>query len=303
MSEPWEAAPSEPREQRGRGAYGEPRQQPDPYARQDGYGRRSSATPYLERNPYAALSETNLDREAAYPSSDRYGEDYRDRGDYRSPVAPDRDRYGDRGAGARPGPARSRRPVKESNGVAVAGAVLSFVPLLGLLLSIIGLAMAKARNGGGRTAGTVGVVLSLLFSGALGYGVYKVANSTAADPACLSAEADVLKLTSTLNTDGTALNAASQGTDKARFTTAADKFVSDVDSLEGQLTQAQAEATHTDVRTAIANLDTDLSSFTTGMHQAISGNTSNESATTQAVNRLQSDGDSLDGLCGDVGNG
>ena len=187
--------------------------------------------------------------------------------------------------------------------MAVAGAVLSFVPLLGLLLSIIGLAKAKARNGGGRTAGAVGIVLSLLFTGGLGYGVYKIANSTAADPACLSAEADALKLTSTLNTDGTALNSASQGGDKARFTAAANKFVSDIDSLEGQLTKAQAQATHTDVRAAIGNLDADLSSFTAGMHQALSGDTSNEAATTQAVNRLQSDGDSLDSLCGDVANG
>ena len=113
----------------------------------------------------------------------------------------------------------------------------------------------------------------------------------------------MLGLTSTLNTDGAALNSAKQSGDRSKFVTAANTFVGDIQKLKTGLDSAEATATHSDVRIAIQNLDTDLASFDTGMQQVLSGNTSNETATTQAVNRLQSDGDAIDSLCGNVTNG
>lgn len=49
--------------------------------------------------------------------------------------------------------------------IAVIGLVLAFiVPVLGLILSIIGLKKAKSSNGDGKTVAIIGIVASSLFS-------------------------------------------------------------------------------------------------------------------------------------------
>jgi hypothetical protein len=56
-------------------------------------------------------------------------------------------------------------PAARRNQFALAGAVLSFVPLVGLGLSAVGFARSRTRGGVGRTAALVGIALSLLFGG------------------------------------------------------------------------------------------------------------------------------------------
>src|SRR5215472_4253857 len=101
-------------------------------------------------------------------------------------------------------------PVKQGNGYAVAGIILAiFVPLLGLIFSIIGLVKSGARAGAGKALSIVGIVLSLV----VGIGgtvaivtlANHVANSTAADPGCISAENDARQMATTITADGAAI--------------------------------------------------------------------------------------------------
>lgn len=308
MTEPWEP-PTEPYQQGGP-PYGWRQDAPQPPAAppyQDYYQppapptRQRSSTPYLERDPYRELSAGNLEQEARQQSSGhrRAPDPYQANPQpYPDPYETPRQRS--RETGEYRG---SSRPVKRSNGLALAGAIACFIPVIGLILSLIGRARAKSLGGAGRVAGNVGIVLSLLFTGGTGFAVYKIANSTAADPACLSAEADARELATTLTTDEQALKSADDSGDKAKITTAGGKFTGDLQNLVAQLQDAEAKATHDDVRQAIRSLSADLSTVATGLHQVLSGDTSNESTFDQASNRLQGDGDAVDNLCGNLSNG
>lgn len=53
----------------------------------------------------------------------------------------------------------------DSNGIAIAGLILAFlIPLIGLILSIIGLVKAKHRNGKNQGVAIAGIVLSIIFT-------------------------------------------------------------------------------------------------------------------------------------------
>lgn len=53
---------------------------------------------------------------------------------------------------------------KQTNGCAIAGLVLAFfMPLIGLILSIVGLAKVKSCGGEGKGLAIAGLVLSILF--------------------------------------------------------------------------------------------------------------------------------------------
>jgi len=56
------------------------------------------------------------------------------------------------------------QPPKQSNGMAIAGFILSFLfPLLGLIFSIIGSSKAKQMDGAGQGLATAGIVISVAF--------------------------------------------------------------------------------------------------------------------------------------------
>lgn len=269
----------QPPAQQGQGYYA----QPDQSGRQPWPGQQP-ATPYLERDPYQQLSSGNLDQ-SAYQQQAGYGQ---------------QPQYGAAGyPQQQPGGYQPPR----SNGLALAGAIVCFIPVLGLILSIIGRARAKSLGGAGKVAGNVGIVLSLLFTGGAGFAVYKIGNSTAADPACISAESDTVKLSSTLNADAQALQDAENSGDNAKLQSAGDKFISDMKGLRQQLEAAQAKATHDNVRQAIQTFDSDLSTFLTGLQQVLGGDASGSTAVSQTADKLQTDGDAVDSLCGNVGNG
>lgn len=252
------------------------------YPDQGGYSGQQPATPYLERDPYHELSASNLDQ-GAYQQQSGYGQ---------QPGYP---------AAGYPQP--GGYPAQQSNGVALAGAICCFIPVLGLILSIIGRAKAKSLGGAGKVAGNVGIVLSLLFTGGAAFAVYKIGNSTAADPACISAESDSAKLMSTLNTDAQSMQDAENSGDATQLTTAGDKFISDMRSLQQQLTADEAKATHDNVRVALKKFDTDLGTFLSGLQQSLKGDSSGDTATNAAGQRLETDGDAIDSLCGNAGNG
>jgi hypothetical protein len=191
-------------------------------------------------------------------------------------------------------------PVKQGNGFAVAGIILAiFAPLLGLIFSIIGLAKSGARAGAGRALSIVGIVLSVV----VGTGgtiavltlVHHVANSTAADPGCISAEADAIHMGKTITADGAAINR--DASNPSAVQTDLQKFVTDMHSLQGSLSSAQAEATHQSVKTQIAALTSDINTLNTSLQAIARGDTSQANAMIAAANKLQSDGNTLDSTC------
>ena len=74
-----------------------------------------------------------------------------------------------------------------SNRVAVAGAVASIIPPIGLCLSIAGLVRSKTA-GAGRTTAAVGLVLSLVFGVGYGFAISHAGGAGGSDPACATAQ-------------------------------------------------------------------------------------------------------------------
>jgi hypothetical protein len=209
------------------------------------------------------------------------------------------DPYGGAYAGAPYGGAAP----KQTNGLALAGAIVSFIPVVGLVLSIIGLIRAKMLGGAGKTAATVGLVLSILFTGGAGFGIYKLANSTAADPACISSESAASSMESKLNADETALTTAENSSDSTAVKTALDTMISDMQTIKGQLDSDVAEATHADVKAKLQAFDTDLGKLVTDLKAVENGDTSAATDLEAVANRLGPEGDAVDSLCGNATNG
>lgn len=189
-----------------------------------------------------------------------------------------------------------------SNGIALAGAITSFIPIVGLVLSIVGFVRAQAL-GAGKTLATVGIVLSVLFNVGEGIGIYKVASSTAADPGCITAESGVRNLQSALTSDEQALNTAGQTGDQTQMTAAEQKFVTDMGSVKTIMDHSQSISTHANVKTAITKVDTDLTTFISQFQQIMSGSTTDTSSLESSAQSLSTDGDALDSLCGNTTNG
>jgi hypothetical protein len=82
-------------------------------------------------------------------------------------------------------------PATRRNPFALVGAILSFVPLVGLVLSAVGFLRSRTRGGVGRTAALVGIALSLVFIGAEAY-----LGTTAPmfDAGCLAADSSASRL-------------------------------------------------------------------------------------------------------------
>ena len=192
---------------------------------------------------------------------------------------------------------------KQSNGLALAGAILCFLPLLGLIFSIIGLARAKALGGAGKTAATVGIVLSLVFAGVYGFGFYKLANSTAADPACISSESAATSMQTKMSADSSALSKAESANDTTAVKAALDKMVSDMQSIKSDLDADVAKATHADVKVKLQALDADLGKLTTDLQSLENGDSSAATDFESVASRLTTDGNAVDSLCGNATNG
>lgn len=192
---------------------------------------------------------------------------------------------------------------KQTNGLALAGAITSIIPIVGLVLSIIGLARVKTLGGAGRTAGVIGIVLGLLFTGGIGFGIYKLVNSTAADPACLTSEADILSMDAKITSDESAMSSAASSGDAAQQLTAANALLSDLQAIKADLDRDVAKATHADVKAKISILDDDLGTVTTDLKLMIGGDSSVQSSGLTAINQMETDANAVDKVCSNVTNG
>ena len=190
--------------------------------------------------------------------------------------------------------------MKRGNGFAVAGLVLAiFAPLLGLIFSIIGLAKSRTRAGAGKALSIVGIVLSLVVGAGATIVVVKLANnvahSTAADPGCISAENDSRQMGTTLSADDAAITRDSNNPSAVR--TDLQKFLTDMQSLQGRLSSAQAQAQHQSVKTRIAALASDIGTLDSSLQALEHGDTSQASQLATAATNLQSAGNALDSTC------
>jgi hypothetical protein len=192
---------------------------------------------------------------------------------------------------------------KPTNGIALAGAITCFVPIVGLVLSIIGRVRARVLQGAGKTAGTVGIVLSLIFSGGYGALIVVLGDSTGADPGCITAEADARSLDSAINADEQAVNTAKQSGDQGQLNTALQKFLDDLSHMGTEEQADAAKARHANVQVAITKVSTDISKFETDAKQYFGGDSNVQATVQQDAQDMQADGNALDSLCGDFGNG
>jgi hypothetical protein len=187
-------------------------------------------------------------------------------------------------------------PVKQGNGFAVAGIVLAvLVWPLGLIFSIIGLVKSKARYGAGKALSIVGIVVSLVVGAAVIGLVVVAANSTAADPACISAESDFSSMLSTFNADDNAMSRDASNTTAERADIR--HFITNTQTLHSELSTAQAEAQHQSVAAKIGTMNSDLAAVTSGLQAVLRGNSSQISQLDTAAGKLQGDGTAVDSLC------
>lgn len=152
-------------------------------------------------------------------------------------------------------------PRKQSNGLALAGAITSFVPVVGLTLSIIGRVRAKALGGAGKIAGTVGIVLGLVFTGGFCVGGYLLSTSTLADPGCISSDAARTNINLDFARDWQAVINAQNTNDPAQLSDAVGRFADDADLGQQQMRAAAAHAQHANVAAALTSLQNDLGTF------------------------------------------
>jgi hypothetical protein len=300
--------PQQPSYRPEQSPYGQLNEQESQYEQETQYQQKSQyeQEPRYEREP-------GYEQEPRYQRQSRYGEDPRyghgrpesTAARYeREPRYEQDPRYGQPQYGQpQPSPYGTggyQSAAKQGNGFAIAGIVLAFlIPLLGLIFSIIGLAKSKARAGAGKVLSITGIVVSLVVGGvavaAIGALANSVAHSTAADPGCISAENDARQMTNTLNADSAAItrdqnNSSAEEADLH-------KFLTDMQSLQGQWSTAETEAQHQSVKVQIAAVNSDLKTLTSSLQAIENGDMSKVNDVTSAANKLQSDANTLDSTC------
>lgn len=137
-------------------------------------------------------------------------------------------------------------PSAPRNRLAVVGAILSFVPLVGLVLAIVGLRRSRVLGGVGRTVAVVGIGLSVVLSGSEAY-----VGMTAPifDSGCLNASdaasrlkaiqadpgGDLTVLANELSSIYTSLNAAAGTADSSAVHAKLQSVANDVKALSDEL--------------------------------------------------------------------
>jgi Tfp pilus assembly protein PilX len=190
-------------------------------------------------------------------------------------------------------------PEYQKNGFAIAGFVLCFLPLLGIIFSVLGLVKSGKVGGKGRGLAIAGLVLSVLFIGgyaAIGLAVNKVANSPAADPACTTAEGYFNSVDSKLTADSSKLT--SDSGNSAALQADLSAYTADLRNIKNSLDSALAKAQHQSVKDKIQAADTDVATVLAGIQAAQNGDMSKLAAAEDAANRLGTDGSAIDNICG-----
>jgi hypothetical protein len=186
---------------------------------------------------------------------------------------------------------------EQKNGFSVAGLILSILPLLGIIFSILGLTRAAKIGGKGRGLAIAGLVLSLAFAGGYSALLIAASHSTALDPGCTSAEASFRSMLSKIQADESKLSADESSSDQTAMQQDLGAFTNDVQGIKTALDSALGQAQHQSVKDKIQAMDTDINTVLTGLQAIEKGDTSQITQFSDAAGRLGSDGDALDNLC------
>jgi soluble cytochrome b562 len=268
----------------GPGQYGSP--QPPPGGTTYGgntYGSPSSGAPY-SGGTYGSAPTSGGTYGAAPTSGGTYGSAPTSGGTYGAPPA-GAPQYGGAPYGSAPGgapygggpaggppPYGSQPPRQGTNGLSIAGLVLSWTGLIGLILSIIGLVQAGKRGQKGKGLAVAGIIISLIVM--IG-GVVLVAATASkvtklADPGCTIGKSAVLDNSDKINNPDTikeGLQATITGLDRA-----------------------VAQANHSDVRDAMKALRDDY-------NQMLNAVTTGTPPDSNLTNKITTDGNRVDSLC------
>ena len=179
-------------------------------------------------------------------------------------------------------------PVKRRNGFANAGIILAvLISILSLIFSIIGLDKLKTLAADAKAFSSAGIGVPL----PAGIG-------TAVDPGCVTAAAVGRHVTSTLNADNAAINR--DQTNPPAELADLQRLVTDLQSLQRQMTTAQAQATHQSVKTGISAMISDLKTFSSGLQAVENGDLSRVSQLPTVANNVKSDGRKIATTCTSV---
>lgn len=170
----------------------------------------------------------------------------------------------------------SAPPARQRNALAPAGAALSFLPPLGLVLSAIGYARSRTRHGAGRKAALAGIALSVVLGGVEAY-----VGTTAPmfDSGCLNANSAATRLR--------ALQAAPGGN--------LTLLASELDSVHRTLDSAASSADSDQVRTRLQLVASDVEAVSLDVTKVQTTGDMSELLTDET--KLQSDGDAADSYC------
>jgi hypothetical protein len=143
---------------------------------------------------------------------------------------------------------------RQRNPVALAGAVLSFLPPLGLALSGVGYARSRSRQGAGRIAALIGIALALVFGGVE---AYVAATAPLLDPGCRNAISAADRLRAIQAAPGGDLTLLASELDSIHTTlaSAANSAGSAQVRAKIELVSGDVEAVSVDVLTAKTNGD------------------------------------------------
>lgn len=213
---------------------------------ENNYGGQPPENPYGQQNPYG--QPENPYGQAPNP--------------YGQPPNPYGQFYGQQ-----PEPGRS--------GMAIAGLCTFFVPVVGLVFSIIGMVQTGAGKLRGRGIAVTALILSIIASAFWGYGIYKVGSKTSAlDPGCTNGKSAIIDGSKKVEADG----AADPATVKA-----------DIQSIVTNLNAAIGKSHRSDVKSAMQNVADDYNSLLDGI---TTGNLDPSIST-----KLQTDLNQVDKLC------
>lgn len=171
---------------------------------------------------------------------------------------------------------RSAAPPEQGNRMALVGAVLSFLPPVGLAVSAIGYARSRSRNDAGRIAALIGIVLAIAFGG---IEAYVASTAPMLDSGCRDANSAAGRLRAIQAAPGSNLTV----------------LASELDSIHTTLASAAASAGSARVRTKIDLVAGDVEALSVDVMAAkTSGDMS------QLVNdevKLQMDGTAAESYC------
>lgn len=205
---------------------------------------------------------------------------------------------GQPGFGAPPAPAGYGGyvpPEYQKNGFSIAGFVLCFLPLLGIIFSILGLVKSGKVGGKGRGLAIAGLVLSLAFVGGYSAIAVAVSKSTVLDPGCNSMRASFNNLNSKLETDVNKLT--SDSSDATAMQSDLTAFTGDIQTMKSDLDDALAQAQNQSVKDKLQAMDGDLATVLSGLKAIQGGDTSQLNAFEAAAGRLGADGSAVDSVC------